>query len=52
MHLALALARVNIPIALFEGYIATETSHLSIDSYYNAVLSCVANCCYLSLIHI
>ena len=40
-----ALARVNIPTALFGVDVAVETSHLLIDSYYNAVLSCVTNCC-------
>jgi len=40
-----ALARVNIPTALFVVDVAVETSHLLIDSYYNAVLSCVTNCC-------
>ena len=40
-----ALARVNIPAALFGVDVAVETSHLLIDRYYNAVLSCVTNCC-------
>ena len=44
-----ALARVNIPTALFGVDVADEMSHSLIDGYHNAVLSCVSKCCFSTI---